>query len=46
MKYTRLGDLLVGNGTITQDQLEEALKKTANAWAIFCGITTLFPKTR
>lgn len=26
MKYTRLGDLLVGNGTITQDQLEEALR--------------------
>ena len=26
MKYTRLGDLLVGNGTITQEQLQEALK--------------------
>ena len=26
MKYTRLGDLLVGNGTITQEQLEEALQ--------------------
>lgn len=26
MKYTRLGDLLVGNGSITQQQLEEALK--------------------
>ena len=25
MKYTRLGDLLVGNGTITQQQLTEAL---------------------
>lgn len=25
MKYTRLGDLLVGNGTITQQQLQEAL---------------------
>lgn len=25
MKYTRLGDLLVGNGTITQEQLQEAL---------------------
>lgn len=25
MKYTRLGDLLVGNGTITQAQLQEAL---------------------
>ena len=25
MKYTRLGDLLVGNGSITQSQLEEAL---------------------
>lgn len=24
--YTRLGDLLVGNGTITQEQLQEALK--------------------
>ena len=26
MKYTRLGDLLVGNGTITQEQLQEALQ--------------------
>ena len=26
MKYTRLGDLLVGNGTITQAQLQEALQ--------------------
>ena len=25
MKYTRLGDLLVGNGTITQQQLMDAL---------------------
>lgn len=25
MKYTRLGDLLVGNGTITQEQLQQAL---------------------
>lgn len=25
MKYTRLGDLLVGNGSITQEQLQEAL---------------------
>lgn len=25
MKYTMLGDLLVGNGTITQEQLQEAL---------------------
>lgn len=25
MKYTRLGDLLVGSGTITQEQLQEAL---------------------
>lgn len=26
MKYTRLGDLLVGNGTITQEQLQKALQ--------------------
>ncbi len=26
MKYTRLGDLLVGNGTITQQQLQQALE--------------------
>lgn len=26
MKYTRLGDLLVGNGTITQQQLQDALE--------------------
>lgn len=26
MKYTRLGDVLVGNGTITQAQLQEALE--------------------
>lgn len=27
MTYTRLGDLLVGSGTITQQQLEEALEE-------------------
>ena len=33
MKYIRLGDLLVKSGTITQEKLDEALMKQADAAA-------------